>query len=89
MATPPQPRPQHISLDALLLYLYLPQSTEPNILSFEYHIGPRVYGKFANGRVEEYFNSEALYHQDLLNPKLSRWIAICMAELHQASRRPC
>jgi choline kinase len=54
-----------------------------HVLSSEYHIGPRVYGTFANGRVEEYFDSEALHHQDLRNPEISRWIAIRMAELHR------
>ena len=42
-----------------------------------------MYGAFANGRVEEYFNSEALHHQDLCNSEISRWIAIRMAELHR------
>lgn len=77
----------------LLLRIYGPSSesliSRPtelrilHILSSEYHIGPRVYGTFANGRVEEYFNSEALHHQDLRDLEISRWIAIRMAELHR------
>ena len=56
-----------------------------HILSSEYHIGPRVYGTFANGRVEEYFDSEALNNQDLRSPEISRWISIRMAELHRVN----
>lgn len=44
-----------------------------------------MYGTFANGRVEEYFDSEALHHQDLHNLEISRWIAIRMAELHRVN----
>jgi choline kinase len=77
----------------LLLRIYGPSSgsliSRPaelrilHVLSSEYHIGPRVYGTFANGRVEEYFDSEALHHEDPHNPEISRWIAIRMAELHR------
>lgn len=77
----------------LLLRIYGPSSgsliSRPaelrilHVLSSEYQIGPQVYGTFANGRVEEYFDSEALCPQDLRNPQTSRWIAIRMAELHR------
>ncbi|KAJ7462733.1 choline kinase, cytoplasm [Mycena galericulata] len=53
-----------------------------HILSSQYHIGPRVYGTFENGRVEEYFESKTLTASDLRDPKISRWIGARMAELH-------
>ncbi|KAF7306623.1 Choline kinase [Mycena indigotica] len=53
-----------------------------HILSSQYHIGPRVYGTFENGRIEEYFESTTLSAADLRNPKISRWIGARMAELH-------
>ncbi|KAF7339949.1 putative choline kinase [Mycena venus] len=53
-----------------------------HILSSQYHIGPRVFGTFENGRVEEYFDSTTLTASDLRDPKISRWIGARMAELH-------
>lgn len=53
-----------------------------HILSSQYRIGPRVYGTFDNGRLEEYFDSSALTAEDLRDPEISRWIAIRMAQLH-------
>jgi choline kinase len=51
-------------------------------LSSQFHIGPRIYGTFENGRVEEYFESVTLTASDLRNPEISNWIAFRMAELH-------
>ncbi len=51
-------------------------------LSSRYHIGPRVYGTFENGRVEEYFDSTALTAADMRDPEVSAWIGARMAELH-------
>ncbi|KAG8931038.1 hypothetical protein FRC03_002027 [Tulasnella sp. 419] len=51
-------------------------------LSSKYRIGPRVFGTFGNGRVEEYFDSKALTEEDMKNPQISRWIGRRMAELH-------
>ena len=51
-------------------------------LSSQYNIGPRVYGTFENGRIEEYFDSVALTPSDIRNPQISRWIGARMAELH-------
>lgn len=53
-----------------------------HILSSEYGIGPRVYGTFGNGRVEEYFDSVTLTASDLRDINTSRWIGARMAELH-------
>src|SRR6202022_2843662 len=53
-----------------------------HILSSEYGIGPRVYGTFGNGRVEEYFDSVTLTAYDLRDKNISRWIGARMAELH-------
>ncbi|KAI0639131.1 kinase-like protein [Trametes polyzona] len=53
-----------------------------HVLSSRYHIGPRVYGTFENGRVEEYFDSTALTAADLRDPEISGWIGARMAELH-------
>ncbi len=51
-------------------------------LSSIYKIGPRVYGTFANGRVEEYFESHTLTPHDLRDPEISKWIGRRMSELH-------
>ncbi|KAH9853061.1 kinase-like protein [Lenzites betulinus] len=53
-----------------------------HVLSSRYHIGPRVYGTFENGRVEEYFDSTALTAADMRDPETSSWIGARMAELH-------
>jgi choline kinase len=76
----------------LLLRIYGPSSgsliSRPrelhtlHILSSQYRIGPRVYGTFENGRVEEYFESTTLTPSDIRDPTISRWIGARMAELH-------
>lgn len=53
-----------------------------HILSSQYRIGPRVYGTFENGRIEEYFESTTLTPSDIRDPNISRWIGARMAELH-------
>jgi len=53
-----------------------------HVLSSRYHIGPKVYGTFANGRIEEYFDSITLTPSDLRDKTISRWIGARMAELH-------
>lgn len=53
-----------------------------HILSSRYHIGPRIYGTFENGRVEEYFESTTLTAREIRDPKISRWIGARMAEFH-------
>ncbi|KAI0786080.1 choline kinase cytoplasm [Abortiporus biennis] len=80
-------------LPTVLLRIYGPSSgsliSRPrelhilHLLSSQYHIGPRVYGTFENGRIEEYFDSTALTAADLRDPKISSWIGARMAELHQ------
>jgi choline kinase len=57
------------------------------VLSSRYRIGPRVYGTFRNGRVEEYFESEPLTALELRDPQISRWIAVRMSELHRVDVR--
>lgn len=79
-------------MPTLLLRIYGPSSgsliSRPrelhtlHILSSQYYIGPRVYGTFGNGRVEEYFDSVALTASDLRDVNVSRWIGARMAELH-------
>jgi len=76
----------------LLLRIYGPSSgsliSRPrelhtlHVLSSQYHIGPRVYGTFENGRVEEYFDSVTLTAADLRVKQISQWIGARMAELH-------
>jgi choline kinase len=76
----------------LLLRIYGPSSgsliSRPkelhtlHVLSSQYRIGPRVYGTFENGRVEEYFESTTLTPADIRDPTISRWIGARMAELH-------
>jgi choline kinase len=53
-----------------------------HVLSSRYKIGPRVYGTFDNGRIEEFFDSVTLTSSDIRDPQISRWIAARMAELH-------
>ena len=76
----------------LLLRIYGPSSgsliSRPrelhtlHVLSSKYNIGPRVYGTFENGRVEEYFDSTALTASEMRDPEVSSWIGARMAELH-------
>ncbi|KIO21274.1 hypothetical protein M407DRAFT_80552, partial [Tulasnella calospora MUT 4182] len=54
-------------------------------LSSIYRIGPRVFGTFGNGRVEEFFDSRALTVDELMVPEISRWIGRKMAELHSVN----
>ncbi|KAH9487096.1 Putative choline kinase [Psilocybe cubensis] len=80
------------SLKTLLLRVYGPSSgsliSRPrelhilHVLSSQYKIGPRVYGTFDNGRIEEYFNSVTLTPEDIRDPQTSQWIGARMAELH-------
>ncbi|KAJ3514609.1 hypothetical protein NLJ89_g2278 [Agrocybe chaxingu] len=53
-----------------------------HVLSSRYKIGPRVYGTFDNGRIEEYFDSVTLTSEDIRDPQISGWIGARMAELH-------
>lgn len=79
-------------LPTLLLRIYGPSSSSLisrprelhtlHILSSQYRIGPRVYGTFGNGRVEEYFDSVTLTSSDVRDKSISRWIGARMAELH-------
>jgi len=58
-----------------------------HVLSSRYGIGPRVYGTFDNGRVEEYFASDALTAEGMREGEVSRWIGMRMAELHRVDVR--
>ncbi|KAG1757299.1 protein kinase subdomain-containing protein PKL/CAK/ChoK [Suillus lakei] len=81
----------------LLLRIYGPSSSSLisrshelrmlHILSSQYHFGPRIYGTFTNGRIEEYFESVTLVPSDLRDKKISQWIALRMAELHSVDVR--
>ncbi|KIY51338.1 choline kinase, cytoplasm [Fistulina hepatica ATCC 64428] len=53
-----------------------------HVLSSRYRLGPRVYGTFENGRLEEYFDSTTLSAADLRDPSISSWIGARMAEFH-------
>ncbi|KAG6828607.1 hypothetical protein H0H92_007302 [Tricholoma furcatifolium] len=53
-----------------------------HILSSQYRIGPRVYGTFENGRIEEFFESTTLTASHIRDLTISRWIGARMAELH-------
>ena len=52
------------------------------VLSLNYHLGPKVYGTFLNGRIEQFFPSRALSPQELRDPGVSVCIAKRMRELH-------
>ncbi|THH18098.1 hypothetical protein EW146_g2826 [Bondarzewia mesenterica] len=80
------------STRTLLLRIYGPSSgsliSRPrelhtlHVLSSSYHMGPRIYGTFDNGRVEEYFDSVTLSASDIRDDKISAYIGSRMAELH-------
>ncbi|KAJ4499049.1 kinase-like protein [Lentinula lateritia] len=53
-----------------------------HILSSRFNLGPKVYGTFENGRMEEYFPSKTLTAEDMRDPQISRWIGARMSELH-------
>ncbi|ORY33388.1 kinase-like domain-containing protein [Naematelia encephala] len=53
-----------------------------HVLSTTYGLGPRVYGTFLNGRVEQFFPSRALTPDELKDPIIYRGIARRMRELH-------
>ncbi|KAF8587291.1 kinase-like protein [Ramaria rubella] len=82
----------HPGAKTLLLRIYGPSSSSLvsrpdelrtlHVLSSKYGIAPRVYGTFVNGRVEQYFESEALTTGEMRDPQVSAWIAMRMAELH-------
>ncbi|KAL1300679.1 hypothetical protein HN51_045333 [Arachis hypogaea] len=44
--------------------------------------GPRLLGRFANGRIEEFINARTLLASDLRDPSISALIAIKMKEFH-------
>lgn len=54
-----------------------------HILSSQYHIGPRIYVTFVNGRLEEYYDGKSMSAEDMRDPKVSRWIAARMEEIHK------
>ncbi|OCB85218.1 kinase-like protein [Sanghuangporus baumii] len=84
--------PSSPSLRTILLRIYGSSSSQLisrphelhtlHVLSSRYRIGPRVYGTFENGRVEEYFESAALTAAEMRDPIISGWIGARMAELH-------
>ncbi|KAI0034961.1 kinase-like protein [Vararia minispora EC-137] len=53
-----------------------------HVLSSTYHMGPRVYGTFDNGRIEEYFDSVTLTVSTIRESRTSAFIGARMAELH-------
>lgn len=53
-----------------------------HVLSNQYGLGPKMYGTFANGRVEQFFPSRALKPQELRVPPIAHGIARRMRELH-------
>ncbi|KIJ45567.1 hypothetical protein M422DRAFT_166441, partial [Sphaerobolus stellatus SS14] len=83
----------HPDAPTLLLRIYGPSSGSLisrvhelhtlHVLSSRYGIGPRMFGTFENGRVEEYFESEALTGEEMREAETSRWIGMRMAELHR------
>lgn len=82
-----------VEAPTLLLRIYGPASgslisrkTELHILhtlSADYGIGPKVFGTFSNGRVEQFFVSRALHKEEMRDARISRWIGRRMRELHR------
>lgn len=83
------------SVPTLLLRIYGPSASSLisrsrelhtlHVLSSRYHIGPRIYGTFTNGRIEEYFDSITLTPADIRDKTINRWIGARMAEFHSIS----
>ncbi|XP_067620764.1 choline/ethanolamine kinase [Eurosta solidaginis] len=48
----------------------------------ERNFGPKLYGIFPGGRLEQYLNARALLTHELAKPKISKKIAEKMAEIH-------
>ncbi|KAK4687270.1 choline kinase, partial [Tremellales sp. Uapishka_1] len=81
----------------LLLRIYGPSSdalisrTEElrilHVLSSQYGLGPKVFGTFTNGRIEQFFPSRALTAEELKDRLISRGIARRMRELHSVDLR--
>ncbi|ORX39369.1 kinase-like domain-containing protein [Kockovaella imperatae] len=91
-ADPTLPISEKVIPMTLLLRVYGPSSgalisrTEElrilTVLSQQYHLGPKVYGTFLNGRIEQFFPSRALSPAELRDPFISTCIAKRMRELH-------
>lgn len=58
-----------------------------HVLSTTYGLGPRVYGTFLNGRVEQFFPSRALTAAELRVPEIAHGIGRRMRELHSVDLR--
>jgi choline kinase len=58
-----------------------------HVLSSQYGLGPKVYGTFSNGRLEQFFPSRALTADELRSSHCSRGIACRMRELHSVDLR--
>jgi choline kinase len=58
-----------------------------HVLSNTYNFGPKVYGTFQNGRVEQFFPSRALTAKELRVPDVACGIARRMRELHSVDLR--
>ena len=53
-----------------------------HVLCTQYGLGPKIYGTFENGRVEQFFPSRALHAVELRDPEVSKAIGRRMRELH-------
>lgn len=53
-----------------------------HVLCTQYGLGPRIYGTFGNGRVEQFFPSRALKAEEMRDAQVSRAIGRRMRELH-------
>lgn len=93
----PPPFPSTDYPPTLLLRIYGPSSDALisrveelrilHVLSTEYGLGPKVYGTFGNGRVEQFFPSRALTAVELREPLVSQCIARRMRELHSVDSK--
>jgi choline/ethanolamine kinase len=84
----------------LLLRVYFNPNTENHVLEesvvftllAERKLGPKLYGVFADGRLEEYVHSRPLKTSDIRVPLVSAKIARILAQIHQltvpVSKRP-
>lgn len=77
--------------DKVLLRVYFNPETESHLVAesviftllSERHLGPKLYGIFSGGRLEEYIPSRPLTTSEISVPKISNKIATRLARVHQ------
>ncbi|NXA12812.1 CHKA kinase, partial [Sapayoa aenigma] len=87
--TPPHPRDRGSEGALRGSYPGVPQDVDSLVLESvmfailaERALGPRLYGVFPQGRLEQYIPSRRLWTEDLRDPDISREVAVKMSRFH-------